>query len=72
MLGSSFGVGPSFLCSDQSVPTYSPTEFCAVAAQPAGEYVTRGGLSPRWGYRLAASRYVGPTSIREWALLPCH
>ena len=45
MLGSSFGVGPYFLCSNQGVATYSPTAFCAVAAQPTGEYVTFGGLS---------------------------
>ncbi len=31
------GVGPSFLYSDQCVATYSPTAFCAVPAQPAGE-----------------------------------
>jgi len=36
MLGPPFGVGPSFLYSDQGVAApYSPTAFCAVPAQPA-------------------------------------
>ncbi len=37
LLGPSFGVGPSFLYFDQGVAAYSPTAFCAVPAQPAGE-----------------------------------
>jgi len=62
-LGPSFGVGPSFLYSDQGVATHSPTAFCAVPAQNAGGSRSPSVVSaPVGGFGSPPAHLLGPLS----------